>query len=235
MKILACDAFLVSLLLAGVGCSAKSPSAGVSSSEKIAVSVTKPERRTIGDRLTLSGALKPYEEVTLYGNIRGAAAQFRPNIDAMQEFKMEVSGYSAEYGKMAGGILNMVLKTGGNRLHGSLFEYVRNDKFDARAYFDTEKLGFHQNQFGATVTGPFNLGKLYSGRDQTFFLWSWESATAYPGARPSGGMCRRNSSGPAATNDRSASPRFGSSSRWRSARTWAGRCLRMSKSACWRA
>jgi hypothetical protein len=71
-------------------------------------------------------------------NIRGAAAQFRPNIDAVQEFKMEVSGYSAEYGKMAGGILNMALKTGGNRLHGSLFEYVRNDKFDARAYFDTE-------------------------------------------------------------------------------------------------
>src|SRR5215471_135678 len=71
-------------------------------------------------------------------SIRGAAAQFRPNIDAMQEFKMEVSGYSAEYGKMAGGVLNMTLKTGANRPHGSLFEYVRNDKFDARAYFDTE-------------------------------------------------------------------------------------------------
>jgi outer membrane receptor protein involved in Fe transport len=108
-------------------------------------------------------------------NIRGAAAQFRPNIDAMQEFKMEVSGYSAEYGKMAGGILNMVLKTGGNRLHGSLFEYFRNDKFDARAYFDTEKLGFDQNQFGGTVTGPLRIPKLYEGRDRTFFLWSWES------------------------------------------------------------
>src|SRR5262245_36074802 len=108
-------------------------------------------------------------------NIRGAAAQFRPNIDAMQEFKMEVSGYSAEYGKMAGGILNMVLKTGGNQVHGSLFEYLRNDKFDSRAYFDTEKLGFHQNQFGASATGPVLLPKLYSGRDRTFFLWSWES------------------------------------------------------------
>src|SRR6266568_774447 len=105
-------------------------------------------------------------------NIRGAAAQFRPNIDAMQEFKMEVAGYSAEYGKMAGGILNMVLKSGGNRPHASLFEYVRNDKFDARAYFDTGKLGFHQNQFGGTVTGPIIIPKLYSGRDRTFFLWS---------------------------------------------------------------
>ena len=45
-------------------------------------------------------------------NVRGAAAQLRPNIDALQEFKMEVSGYSAEYGKMAGGILNMTLKSG---------------------------------------------------------------------------------------------------------------------------
>src|SRR5262245_12868544 len=108
-------------------------------------------------------------------NVRGAAAQFRPNIDAIQEFKMEVSGYSAEHGKMAGGILNMVLKTGTNRLHGSLFEYVRNDSFDARAYFDTEKLGFHQNQCGGTVTGPLIIPKLYSGRDRTFFLWSWES------------------------------------------------------------
>src|SRR5262249_27532294 len=69
-------------------------------------------------------------------NIRGAAAQMRPNLDAMQEFKMEVSGYSAEYGKMAGGVMNMVLRSGTNQFHGALFEYVRNDLFDSRAFFD---------------------------------------------------------------------------------------------------
>src|SRR5262249_46922862 len=105
-------------------------------------------------------------------NIRGAAAQFRPNVDAMMEFKMEVSGFSAEYGKMAGGIINMVMRSGTNRFHGSLFEYIRNDKFDARGYFDQEKLGFHQNQFGGTVLGPLNIPRIYNGRDRTFFMFS---------------------------------------------------------------
>ena len=108
-------------------------------------------------------------------NVRGAAAQYRPNVDAMQEFKMEVSGYSAEYGKMAGGVLNMVLRSGTNQLHGSLFEFVRNNRFDAKAYFDTEELGYHQNQFGGTVAGPVRIPKIYNGRDKTFFMFNSES------------------------------------------------------------
>ena len=108
-------------------------------------------------------------------NVRGANAQYRPNIDSMQEFKMEVSGYSSEYGKMAGGVLNMVLRSGTNQYHGSVFEYIRNDKFDARAYFDPEKLGFHQNQFGGTIAGPLIIPKVYNGRNRTFFMASMES------------------------------------------------------------
>ncbi|HEY3837746.1 MAG TPA: carboxypeptidase regulatory-like domain-containing protein [Bryobacteraceae bacterium] len=108
-------------------------------------------------------------------NARGAAAQLRPNIDAMQEFKMETSGYSAEYGKMAGGILNMVLKSGSNSYHGTAFEYLRNDFFDAKAYFDTSRLPFHQNQFGGLISGPVSIPKLYNGKDRTFFMFSWES------------------------------------------------------------
>src|ERR1022692_450764 len=108
-------------------------------------------------------------------NVRGAAAQLRPNIDSMQEFRMEVGGFSAEYGKMAGGILNMVLKSGTNSYHGALFEYFRNDFFDARAYFDTSLLPFHQNQWGGVVTGPLSIPKLYNGHDRTFFMFSWES------------------------------------------------------------
>jgi hypothetical protein len=108
-------------------------------------------------------------------NVRGAAAQLRPNIDAMQEFKMETSGYSAEYGKMAGGILNMVLKSGSNAYHGTAFEYFRNDFFDAKAYFDTSRLAFHQNQFGGLISGPVNIPEIFSGHDRTFFMFSWES------------------------------------------------------------
>ena len=108
-------------------------------------------------------------------NVRGAAAQLRPNLDAMQEFKMEVSGFSAEYGKMAGGILNMVLKTGTNSYHGTAFEYLRNDFFDAKAYFDSQKLPYKQNQFGGVFSGPLSLPKLYNGHDRTFFMFSWET------------------------------------------------------------
>ena len=106
---------------------------------------------------------------------RGGGAAVRPNLDAMQEFKMEVSGYSAEYGKTAGAVLNMVLRSGTNQYHGSAFEYLRNDVFDARAFFDTSKLPLHQNQFGATILGPLNIPKIYNGHDRTFFLISWES------------------------------------------------------------
>ncbi len=108
-------------------------------------------------------------------NVRGAAAQLRPNIDALQEFKMEVGGYSAEYGKMAGGILNMTLKSGSNTYHGTLFEYFRNDFFDSKAYFDTARLPFHQNQWGGVIQGPLNIPKVYNGHDRTFFMFSWES------------------------------------------------------------
>ena len=108
-------------------------------------------------------------------NYRGGAAQLRPNIDALEEFKMETSGFSAQYGKMAGGILNMTLKSGTNQLHGTVFEFVRNDDFDARGFFDPIREPLHRNQYGATVTGPIVLPKLYNGRDKTFFMLSYES------------------------------------------------------------
>jgi Outer membrane receptor for ferrienterochelin and colicins len=106
---------------------------------------------------------------------RGGGAAVRPNLDAMQEFKMEVSGYSAEYGKTAGAVLNMVLRSGTNRYHGSLFEFLRNDVFDARAFFDVSKIKLQQNQFGGTALGPLSVPKIYNGHDRTFFLLSWES------------------------------------------------------------
>jgi len=100
-------------------------------------------------------------------NARGAAAQIRPNIDALQEFKMQVSGYSAEYGRFAGGILNMALRSGTNNFHGSLFYYLRNDIFDARTFFAQDKEKLRRHQMGATVGGPIVKNK-------TFFLVSYE-------------------------------------------------------------
>ena len=100
-------------------------------------------------------------------NVQGGAAQVRPNIDALQEFKMETSGYSAEYGRMAGGILNMSLRSGTNQFHGNISYFMRNDVLDARAFFEQEKTNLLQNQFSATATGPIKKNK-------TFFMLSYE-------------------------------------------------------------
>ena len=67
---------------------------------------------------------------------------------------MQISGYSAEYGRLAGGVMNLALKSGTNQLHGSLFEFLRNDVFDARNFFDVEKSKLRRNQFGGALNGP---------------------------------------------------------------------------------
>ena len=108
-------------------------------------------------------------------NPRDAGSQARPPLDSLQEFKLQTSGYSAEYGRMAGGVVNMVLKTGANQLHGALFEFLRNDKFDARNFFDAGKSKLRRNQFGGSLSGPLTIPKLYGGEDRTFFVVSWES------------------------------------------------------------
>jgi hypothetical protein len=100
-------------------------------------------------------------------NARGAAAQARPNIDALQEFKMEVSGYSAEYGRMAGGVLNMALRSGTNEFHGNINYFLRNDVFDALGYFEEDGNALKQHQYAVTVAGPIIKNK-------TFFMVSFE-------------------------------------------------------------
>ena len=102
-------------------------------------------------------------------------AQARPNLDALQEFKMQTSGFSAEYGRLSGGVMNMVLKSGANQPHGTLFEFLRNDIVDARSFFERDKAPLRRNQFGGMLGGPVWIPKLYNGRDRTFFLFSWES------------------------------------------------------------
>jgi len=113
---------------------------------------------------------------------RNTGVVINPPIESIQEFKMLTSGYSAEYGRYAGGMLTAVTKSGTNRFHGSLYEFLRNDLFDAIGYFDPEKLKLRRNQFGATVSGPVWLPKLYDGRNRTFFLFTWDSLRQIDGA-----------------------------------------------------
>jgi hypothetical protein len=108
-------------------------------------------------------------------NPRDAGSQAQPPLDSLQEFKLQTSGYSAEYGRLAGGVVTMVLKSGANQPHGSLFEFVRNDAFDARSFFDQAKSELRRNQFGGMISGPVVIPKLYNGHNRTFFLVSEES------------------------------------------------------------
>jgi hypothetical protein len=95
------------------------------------------------------------------------------SIDALQEFKVQQSAYSAEFSH-AGGLLNATTKSGANQFHGGLFEFLRNDKLDARNFFAREREVLKRNQFGGTIGGPVTIPKLYSGRNRTFFFGSYE-------------------------------------------------------------
>ncbi len=91
-------------------------------------------------------------------------------VDTLQEFRVLTNGYSAEYGRSAGGVIDAVTRSGSNTLHGSLFEFVRNSFFDAKNYFDAHNQPippFKRNQFGGVVSGPIV-------HDKTFFLLSYE-------------------------------------------------------------
>jgi outer membrane receptor protein involved in Fe transport len=103
---------------------------------------------------------------------------FNPNPEAVEEFKLLENNYTAEYGRNGGGTISVVLKSGTNALHGSLFEYLRNDAFNANDYIDNE-LGnprqvLKRNQFGGVIGGPIKLGKWLNGKDRFFFFFGYQ-------------------------------------------------------------
>src|SRR5882762_205299 len=97
-----------------------------------------------------------------------------PIIDAIQEFKVNSHNDQAEFGSSTGGIINVVSKSGTNSLHGTAWEYVRNDAFDARNTFQSKVTPFKQNQFGFSVGGPVMIPKIYNGRNRTFFYGAFQ-------------------------------------------------------------
>ncbi|MDQ2834839.1 MAG: TonB-dependent receptor [Acidobacteriota bacterium] len=84
-----------------------------------------------------------------------------PPLDAIQEFKVQTADFSAELGRSAGAVLNATIKSGTNSLHGSVWEFFRNDKLDAADYFEKKKGKLRFNQFGATVGGPILKNKAF--------------------------------------------------------------------------
>lgn len=103
-------------------------------------------------------------------NNRSPFVNFYPSVDAIQEFKVQTGNYSSEYGGQSGANVNVQLRSGTNELHGSIFEFLRNDNLDARGYFRPAPLSkdvLRRNQFGAIVSGAIVKNK-------TFFMGGYE-------------------------------------------------------------
>jgi len=107
------------------------------------------------------------------------------SIDALQEFSVQQSPYSAEFNR-GGAFFNATTKSGTNKFHGGVFEFIRNDKLDARNYFSLTRAILKRNQFGGAIGGPLTIPHLYSGKDKTFFLLDYEAQRLRQGLVESG-------------------------------------------------
>ena len=134
--------------------------------------------RGFGQQLTISGARPQQNNYRLDGVSLNDYANGAPGsvlggslgVDAIQEFSVLTSNYSAEYGKTSGGVVNAITRSGTNQFHGSAYEFIRNNKLDARNFFDDPTLStppFKRNQFGGAVGGPIF-------KNRTFFFADYE-------------------------------------------------------------
>jgi hypothetical protein len=131
---------------------------------------------------SINGQRSNSNEFLLDGAPNTAASQNQPvinaNPDMVQEFKVETNSFSAEYGRAAGGVFNVVTKSGTNNIHFSAYEFLRNDKLNANDFFanrsGTQRAPFRFNQFGGTFGGPVVIPKLYNGKNRTFFFANTE-------------------------------------------------------------
>jgi len=146
----------------------------------------------------------PFDLLSISGNVQGSGTQVRvnggrtssadffidgsvmtsgrghsltnqtPSMDAVQEFKVVTNGISAEYGRISGGYVELVTKSGTNEYHGNAYEYMFNDMFNANSWYQNSvgnpKVHFRQNDYGFTLGGPVSIPKLYNGKNRTFFF-----------------------------------------------------------------
>jgi hypothetical protein len=138
--------------------------------EAISINGSRPESNSY----LLDGILNTDQTTNVPSNIL--------SIDAIQEFKVLSETYSAQYGLGANQI-SVVSRSGTNDFHGALFEFLRNDAFDARNYFQSSSNAkLRQNQFGFVLDGPVRIPWLYNGRDKTFFMANYEGQRLSAGA-----------------------------------------------------
>ncbi len=129
-----------------------------------------------GLRVAMNGARPEFNNYLIdgidagdaYNNSPGSAAGLFLGVETLREFQVLTNAYSAEFGRVGGGIINAVSRSGENQFHGTLFEFHHNDNLDARNFFDGPEVPeFKRNQFGGLISGPIV-------QDKTFFLFSYE-------------------------------------------------------------
>src|SRR5579864_7205729 len=122
-----------------------------------------------GQSLSISGS-RPTGNVFLvdglvvndYSNASpGSGLNVNLGVDAIREFRVVTSEYTAQYGRSTGGVVTAIYKSGTNEFHGGVFEFLRNDAFDARNFFDGQKPPFRRNQFGGSAGGPIIKNKTF--------------------------------------------------------------------------
>jgi hypothetical protein len=154
-----------------------------------------PEARSTGN-ISVAGGQEGGWDMTIDGISATPAAPFEqrlwtmvnsPSVDALQEFAVDTNGFKAEFGHAGGGSFAFVSKSGTNAFHGSLYEFMRNDAFDAASFFDNafgkRKPVLKQHDFGGTLGGPIRIPKIYNGRDRTFFFFAYEGFRNRTGPR----------------------------------------------------
>ncbi len=136
---------------------------------------------------------------------------FNPNPEAVEEFRLLENNYTVEYGRNGGGTISEVIKSGTNSLHGSLYDYFRNDALNASDYFDNlqgnPRPVLKRNQFGGVIGGPIIIPGLVHGKDRFFFFFGYQGqrqtqtvnqgfVTTYTPAQLNGDFSQFNNSGP---------------------------------------
>jgi hypothetical protein len=114
-------------------------------------------------------------------NTQAPTITTRENIspDALQEVAVQTSSFNAEYGAVSGTLFNMVLKSGTNQFHGTAYDYLANDDFNARDAVTHVRNQVRRNDYGFTIGGPVRIPKLYDGRNKSFFFFNWEQYRDY--------------------------------------------------------
>jgi outer membrane receptor protein involved in Fe transport len=100
-----------------------------------------------------------------------------PSVESITEFAVDTNGFKAEYGQAGGGVVSFASKSGTNAVHGSAYDFIRNDDVDARGFFAASPGIYKQNDYGASLGGPVWIPKLYHGKNRTFFFVTYEGFT----------------------------------------------------------